>query len=64
MLDWQARLRAGESIIPPPIFPDGDPTQADLALALALFEALDSESQSWYGEAFAKRLRDRLANAG
>lgn len=45
----------------PPVFPDGDPTPDDLELALELFEALDAESQSWYGgERFAQRLRDRL----
>lgn len=32
----------------PPIF-DGTPTPADIAEARALFEALDPESQRWYG---------------
>jgi hypothetical protein len=32
----------------PPTFTDGDPTDADWALAWALWHALDAESQSWY----------------
>jgi hypothetical protein len=32
----------------PPIF-DGEPTAEDVALARELFEALDLESQQWYG---------------
>jgi len=47
---------------PPPIFPDGDPTPADIRLALALFDELDSASQDWYGgRAFVERLQARLA---
>lgn len=54
----QAKYRPG----PPPVFPDGDPAPADLALALALFDELDADSQAWYGgRAFADRLRDRVA---
>lgn len=46
----------------PPIFPDGDPTQDELELALALFAELDDESKTWYGGArFEASLRDRLA---
>lgn len=38
--------------MPPPIFPDGEPTPADRAYALELWRALDPESQEWYGQAF------------
>lgn len=34
---------------PPPIFPEGEPTAEERALARELFEALDPESQEWYG---------------
>jgi hypothetical protein len=34
--------------IPPPIFPGGQPTQADRELALELWRALDAESRRWY----------------
>jgi hypothetical protein len=33
----------------PPIFTDGEPTEADRDLARELFAALDGESQDWYG---------------
>ena len=33
----------------PPIFEDGDATEADRDLAAALIEALDDESRRWYG---------------
>lgn len=39
-----ARLRPGH----PPIFADGEPTPEDIALARALIDALDPESQAWY----------------
>lgn len=43
--------------MPPPIFPDGEPTPEDVALALALLDELDPESQAWYGHtAFVARL--------
>ena len=32
----------------PPIFQDGVPTEADIALARRLFAALDRESQEWH----------------
>ena len=32
----------------PPIFPDGDPTPADVELARALYRELDRDSQDWY----------------
>jgi len=35
--------------IPTPPFPDGPPTDADIALALELFALLDPESREWYG---------------
>jgi len=42
---------------PPAVFPDGAPTPADRALALALFAELDPASQDWYGgAAFAERM--------
>jgi len=44
---------------PPPLF-DGEPTQDDMLLALALIEALDDDSQHWYRNA-AARIRERLA---
>lgn len=34
--------------MPPPIFPDGPPTDDDIELARELFQALDPESQEWY----------------
>ncbi|MFO7555297.1 MAG: hypothetical protein R6W88_08850 [Desulfobacterales bacterium] len=34
----------------PPIFPEGDPTDEDWALAFELFQALDTESKAWYLE--------------
>lgn len=40
----------------PPIFPEGNPTREDCALALELIAALDPLSQSWY-EVSAARLR-------
>ena len=44
---------------PMPIFPDGAPTAEDRALALALFEELDVDSQAWYGgQAFVERMRN------
>jgi hypothetical protein len=46
--------------LPPPVFV-GEPTRADVELALALFAELDAESQDWYGGAsFASRLMQRL----
>lgn len=32
-----------------PVFPDGPPTDADIALARELFDLLDDESKEWYG---------------
>jgi len=43
----------------PPIFPDGTPTDADVAFAIELIETLDEESQRWYGNTLA-RLKARL----
>lgn len=46
---------------PQPYFQGGEPTRDDIELALALFHALDPESQEWYGgPAFVTRLRERL----
>lgn len=49
--------------LPPPPFPDGKPTDADRALALDLWRALDVESRRWYcayGDTFAGlRLTER-----
>lgn len=46
--------------LPPPVF-QGEPTRQDIELAIALFEELDPESQTWYGgQAFADRLKQRL----
>jgi hypothetical protein len=48
----------------PPIFPDGEPTRDDVALAIELLEALDPDSFDWYGgEKTIARLRERLGNA-
>ncbi len=33
---------------PPPVFPDGKPTDAERALARDLWRALDLESRRWY----------------
>lgn len=35
----------------PPIFTDGEPTEADRELARELFAALDPDSQAWYAGA-------------
>lgn len=46
---------------PRPIFQGGEPTRGDVALALALFNALDPESQEWYGgQAFVRSMQERL----
>lgn len=46
---------------PRPIFQGGEPSLEDVQLALALFNALDAESQEWYGgQAFVERLTQRL----
>jgi phage terminase large subunit-like protein len=48
--DWAARLRAGESIIPPPIFPD----QAEQALAIfKQLKIVDAPGSPTFGEACA-----------
>ena len=39
-----ARYRPGF----PPLFPDGDPTPADIELARDLFLLLDAASKAWY----------------
>mgnify|MGYP003423323568 FL=1 len=46
--------------MPPPIFPDGDPTADDVRLALELIESLDDQSRAWYGSR-EDSLRRRLA---
>lgn len=46
--------------IPPPIF-SGEPSQADLELALALWRALDPESRRWYTYEGTARMFARLA---
>lgn len=35
--------------MPPPVFPDGQPTADEITLARELFELLDTESREWYG---------------
>lgn len=57
--DWADRLRAGESIIPPPIFPE----QAEQALAV--FRALrmvDAPGSPTFGEACAEWVFDLVAS--
>lgn len=57
--DWAARLRAGESIIPPPIFPD------QAAQALEVFKALkivDAPGSPTFGEACAQWVFDLVAS--
>lgn len=44
--------------LPLPIFPDGTPTAEDRALAAALWQELDAESQAWYGAGFVERMRN------
>lgn len=34
--------------MPPPLFPEGNPTSEDIELARELFMALDEESKVWY----------------
>ncbi len=53
--DWAARLRAGESIIPPPIFPD----QAEEALAVfKQLRIVDAPGSPTFGEACAEWVFD------
>lgn len=57
--DWADRLRAGDSIVPPPIFPD----QADQALAV--FKALkivDAPGSPTFGDACAQWVFDLVAS--
>lgn len=57
--DWQARLRAGESIIPPPIFPE------QAATALAVFKELrivDAPGSPTFGECCAPWVFDLVAS--
>ena len=57
--DWAARLRAGESIIPPPIFP------AEAERALAIFKALkivDAPGSPTFGESCAPWVFDLVAS--
>lgn len=58
-LDWAARLVAGESIIPPPIFPE------EAERALAVFKALkivDAPGSPTFGEACAPWVFDLVAS--
>jgi hypothetical protein len=49
--------------MPPPVFDSATPTQADVRLAIELFDALDEASKAWYGgAAFRTRLADRLTH--
>lgn len=52
-----ARLRPS---YPPVFVGEGQPSRADVELAIALIEALDDESHAWYAGALA-RLRERAA---
>lgn len=57
--DWAARLRAGESIIPPPIFPE------QAATALAVFKELrivDAPGSPTFGECCAPWVFDLVAS--
>src|SRR5690606_28483322 len=57
--DWAARLRAGESIIPPPIFPE------QAATALAVFKELrivDAPGSPTFGECCAPWVFDIVAS--
>jgi len=47
---WARELPARWRVCHPPVF-DGDPTPEEIALALALIDALDPESRHWYGGA-------------
>lgn len=51
---WARKLDPRLRPMHPPIFPDGEPEQADLELALELIEALDEESRAHYGHAEAR----------
>jgi len=57
--DWAARLRAGQSIIPPPLFPD------EAARALEVFKSLrivDAPGSPTFGEACAQWVFDLVAS--
>lgn len=57
--DWAARLRAGESIIPPPIFQD----QADQALAIFKeLRIVDAPGSPTFGEACAQWVFDLVSS--
>jgi phage terminase large subunit-like protein len=57
--DWAARLRAGESIIPPPIFPE----QAEQALAIfKSLKIVDAPGSPTFGEACAPWVFDLVAS--
>lgn len=44
--------------MPPPVFPEGDPTAEDRLLARELFRELDSESQEWYRKGMPRLFGD------
>lgn len=48
MSEWMRKTPTRWWPMPPPIFPDGPPTEEDIALARELFAALDPQSQEWY----------------
>lgn len=59
MLDWADRLKRGDSIIPPPIFPE------EAERALAIFKALkivDAPGSPTFGEACAQWVFDLVAS--
>ena len=57
--DWAARLRAGESIIPPPIFPK----QAEIALAVFKeLRIIDAPGSPTFGESCAQWVFDLVAS--
>lgn len=60
MPQWCRKISAKFRQMPPPIFPDGPPSEEDMELARELFRALDSESQDWYRRGRARRTFDGL----
>lgn len=48
MPTWMRKYPSRYWTVTPPVFPNGEPTEADIRLARQLYEALDPLSQRWY----------------
>lgn len=52
MPEWVRKTPERLRPMPPPVFADIEPSEADRTLARELFNLLDPESQAWYGATF------------